>query len=113
MDYGLGVLCRRRCRELLDNLRVSGMQCASRGRGAVGARRIPQHERGGVLYEVAQPALSPLGQHGHRTLTPRPEPPLVQLRAAHGVKAGDARDKWQGTLYHALYTIHIHTYGTV
>ena len=64
-------------------------------------------------YEVAQPALSPLGQHGHRTLTPRPEPPLVQLRAAHGVKAGDARDKWQGTLYHALYTIHIHTYVTV
>ena len=25
----------------------------------------------------------------------------MQLRAAHGVKAGDARDKWQGTLYHA------------
>ena len=72
-----------------------------------------KHERGGVLYEVAQPALSPLGQHGHHTLTPRPEPPLVQLRAAHGVKAGDARDKWQGTLYHALYTIHIHAYVTV
>ena len=71
------------------------------------------HERGGVLYEVAQPALSPLGQHGHRTLTPRPEPPLVQLRAAHGVKAGDARGKWQGTLYHALYTTHMHAYVIV
>ena len=55
----------------------------------------------------------PLGQHGHRTLMLHPEPPLVQLRAAHGVKAGDARDKWQGTLYHALYTIHIHTCVTV
>jgi hypothetical protein len=34
--------------------------------------------------EVVRPAHPPLGQHGHRTLTPRPESPLVQLRAARG-----------------------------
>ena len=34
---------------------------------------------------VARPVRPPLGQHGHHTLTPRPEPLLGQLRAAHEI----------------------------
>ena len=84
-------------------------------RGVAMVGPVGSHTMSGVdpHREVVRPAHPPVGQHGHHTLTPRPESPLVQLRAAHGVKAGDARDKWQGTLYHALYTIHIHTYVTV
>ena len=48
----------------------------------------------------------PLGQHGHHTLTPRREPLLGQLRAAHGMRAGNARDKWQG---HAVPRLIYHT----
>ena len=78
------VPCRRRCCVPVSNVRRQGSWASA---------QTAQTPRASAVEATDPPPPPPWGSL-HHTLTLRREPPRGQLHAAHGMKMGDARDKW-------------------